>query len=73
MFFCLSCPQRLFRDINIMSGNLYLSRRQLFDCHLELGKWIGIKLGYAVTSLLKCNWHLEQGESISITQRVHYE
>ena len=27
-----------------------------------------IKSGYAVTSVLKCCWHLEQGEGISITQ-----
>lgn len=33
----------------------------------------GIKLGCAVTSVLDCCWHLEQGEGISITQRVHYE
>lgn len=46
--------------------------QQHFDCHSLLGK-TGIKLGYAVTSVIKCHWHLEQAEGISITQRVHYE
>lgn len=27
----------------------------------------------AMTSVLRCHWHLEQGGGISISQRVHYE
>lgn len=51
----------------------FAREQQHFDCHSVLGMWTVIKLGYAVTSVLKYNWHLEQGEGISITQRVHYE
>lgn len=56
---------------NAINYNVFCE--QHLDSHQVLGKKTGIKLGYAVTSALTFHWHLEQGEGISITQRVHYE
>lgn len=61
------------KRINVMSNNFFCKTATIFWLSFVFGKSTGIKLGYAVTSVLKCCWHLEQGESIRITQRVHYE
>lgn len=71
----LFSEQREFRcrRTQTLWRTIFFSSQQHFDSRSVRAKLAGFKSGYLVTSVITCHWHLEQGEGIRITQRVHYE